>query len=241
MTALRDKIEAAMPQVAADAGLYASAATAAKEGGSIDDMARRLARYALGQRNRDAVIAALAKHYLETRVLPDMAGHVEMKRDGQSDIAERGPGIHAAPAAPVETDGANHPVPASGPPAFAPSVSPIHDGRASSGIPNGHTGFARAVVNHNPPRSRLQTVRLVQAPEDREYFRSFTVRGTPIGEIRLGAAKTMKAQNEREAAVLGVCIRHAGGTDERMRIDEIVPAHILAQAIRSNTGRLAHV
>lgn len=241
MTALRDKIEAAMPQVAADAGLYASAATAAKEGGSIDDMARRLARYALGQRNRDAVIAALAKHYLETRVLPDMAGHVEMKRDGQSDIAERGPEIHTAPASHIETDGACSAQPIVGQRGIAPSVSPLHDGRALADAPSGQPIVARAVVNHKPPRSRLQTVRLVQAPEDREYFRTFMVRGTPIGEIRLGTAKTMKAQNEREAAVLGVCIHHAGGTDDSMRIDQIVPAHILAQAIRSNTGRLAHV
>jgi len=93
-----------------------------------------------------------------------------------------------------------------------------------------------AVMKPNPPRSTPATMRLVQSDADRAYFKTFLVRDVPIGEIRLGTAKTMAAQNEREARILRICIDYAGGSDDGLRLDEIVPPRILAEAIRSNGG-----
>lgn len=84
-------------------------------------------------------------------------------------------------------------------------------------------------------------MRLVQRDEDRLYFRTFLVRDEPIGKLRLGAAKTIMAQNEREAAVLRVCIDYAGGSDEAMLLEDLIPPRVLAAAIRDNGGPTRHV
>jgi hypothetical protein len=248
-TELRSKLKRAVEDELYVAGCKAFAC------GDVIEAAQKLAR---SVRYDEALLRALARHYIEHVVAPDMTGERLKSAQGGQSVSARGGHGFGAPLRGLVEEGGGHPgcadkateesLPPSssqekggakqpalvGRPSDAPPLSPYSPISRDVGqdlSADGQRGPAALPGKPNPPRGRkaFEVVKL-------SVFDTFRVRGgRPIGDLTVFEARNLAATNEREARILwAVCDHVAGHADPGTRVRDAVRPEVLERAIAQN-------
>ncbi len=234
--------------------LYMLACTALR-GSTLEEATATLRAWVTARPN---LVEVLARHYLETRILPDMRGDALSSTREADYPLPSGLSAAASSRGPFESDGANVDVP-SGLPKRAPPLSPTEDGEGhfsyaaankrlpspSSPLPDERGHRTRADGHHtpappvrkppNPPRG-IDAIASVQRDEDRKLFDTFKVRGgKAIGDLTVFDARKIADTNEREARILRTLCSHvAGYTPGGTKLRDAVKPALLRKALAQN-------